>query len=107
MKKWMIVIVCALVLTGSIRVKAAGPCTGLKYDGHPALVQECLHQIIIKTNSLDPYPGPVVDPDPYHDPYPGPEATPTAGAPILLTPYPTRTLPPMPTEPPPPPTDIP
>ena len=84
---------CALViiLVGMVllarEASAAVPCSGKPYDGHPALVVECLHQLSI-SGGHDPYPGPAGTPEPY----PGP---------VMWTPGPTATREPIPTYPPP------
>lgn len=64
------------------------PCNGGVYDNHPALVQECLHQLYVGSNSS--YPEPIVStPGAYPEPNP-----------VVITVIPIGTRPPVPTEPP-------
>ncbi len=104
-KKISVVILLFLVFTSlTAHVQAFDPCTGEKYDGHPALVQECRHQQTLKADSPNPYPEPG-EPGQDPDPYPPPESnqpTSTLGPQLTSTPRPLPTPPPMPTEPPPP-----
>ncbi len=82
MKKQIVVLALLIlgIMVWAVRARASEPCSGEKYDGHPALVQECRHSALVKSHSadthgqsgeasaLDPYPGPEDAPDPYPPP---------------------------------------
>ena len=87
----LVVLVALLFSWGAFRqVAAAGKCTGQVYEGHPALVLECLHVQSVKSDDNVPYPPPIPvwEPTPYPEPGDPPQ------------PLPTSTPRPLPTEPP-------
>ncbi len=67
----VIIALAAITIAGAREV-----CTGEKYEGHPALQQECLHQQTVNQGAGEAYPGPEVTPAPY----PPPETQPPAAA---------------------------
>lgn len=87
--KYIIFVLAAIFLLVAITAIPETPCTGNAYDGHPALVQECLHQLYVGSNSS--YPEPIVS-TPGAYPPPNPVVT------VIFI----GTREPIPTEPPPP-----
>ncbi len=87
------------IVTMAQKVMAGEPCSGEKYEGHPALVAECLHAQQVGEGAGEAYPGPVIN-EP--EPYPAPVSAPTAtqGTVVTATQRPTSTPRPYPTEPP-------
>ena len=90
----LVVLVALLFSWGAFRqVAASGKCTGQAYEGHPALVWECLHMQSVKSDDNVPYPPPSGwNPTPYPEPGDSTQPLPTSA------PRPFPTEPPLPTD---------